>query len=945
MSTGLISTWPRMLMQVAFNAGGNSGLPSHWYTLTPRLRDNWNATLAGRQYETDAIESGSMSYTLDNSNGDFDPDNASGFFYPYVVPYRRARLVLVTGPSQNLAYWWMATGQSTTSQAASAGSLSTASGLSVSSSGLTTAITWSLASGVAAGASYGLTGAVSSWSTTDCNCVTVHAGETYSVGVDARLSAGGMSSLGAHIWMGYFSLAGTLVSSFTSSSTSLTTSNHRLTASGAVPAGAAFLAVALVTDATTTAATTVQATAWQIELSASPTAYTYPGTWQQVWQGFVERWQQRYDYNGKYGKCDVTCVDALAPLSQLTMGYVMPSVVRSYSPDFLFDLATPAGVTFAESNGKNVSMVMVGSNVTAGNNISSTDDIGTLWNTPGPVVTFDNSQTSGENTSSYIESTGIMLSNTGPFSRMICFRTEFNPTVSGQDVVETLWSATDATAFRSAVLQVGPGLAADTKAYCTLNIISPSASLTVNNFKVPVNDGNWHCAIVTLGTDGKTVNLWVDGISVQGVGSADLHPTCTSDAIGAVFAINGTHSQGFNGDVAWFAHWDSVLSNAAITDISNGFANGWAGDTNIARTSRILGYSAFHGASGPKFIGSSAVMGGVAIQDRSPLDILQESADTECGQFAVDYNGALVMYGQLWRWMQTQPRVIFGENTAAGEIPYLDDITFEQDPAHLYNDIQVTVDGAVDLTDANSLQESQDAISQAAYFPQTLQRNANPQLVQGGLNVANYLLSQFKDPHSRLDGITVDLMGNSAVLPAVAALQFSDRVRVNRRAAGAPLKTLDCFIEQIAWSGDDTGALQLQMQMSPASQYQYAVISATWAPLAAGIASGVSTITVSSLNGLSLIPAQFVIPKNYQMTLGFGTATSETVTVSSVQTVSVGYTSVQLTLSSPTAHNHSAGDLLCDIEPAGITLPPVGSYPTCLDIPSLTGGATPLIGF
>ena len=138
MTNALIHTWPRVLMQVAFNSGGNSAAPSHWYTLSERLRGSWKAQLAGRQYELDAVESGSLTYSLDNLNGDFDPDNTSGFFYPNVLPYRRARLVVVLSPTQNQIYQWMAKGTSAISQGITTGTLSPVTGVPVSPSGLAT---------------------------------------------------------------------------------------------------------------------------------------------------------------------------------------------------------------------------------------------------------------------------------------------------------------------------------------------------------------------------------------------------------------------------------------------------------------------------------------------------------------------------------------------------------------------------------------------------------------------------------------------------------------------------------------------------------------------------------------------------------------------------------------------------------------------------------------
>lgn len=964
----LISSWPRVLLQVAWNAGGNSTSPNHWYTISNRLRGSWKATLSGRQYELDAVQSGSMSFKLDNLDGAFDPDNTSSFFSPYVVPYRRCRLVLMGSPTKNLLYPWMASGTATTSQAASAGTLGTATGVAVSPSGLTTAVTWAVPNGTASGAIYGLTGASQSWTTTDCNGVTVTPGLTYSTGVDLSLAAGGMASLGVQVQLVYYNLAGSIVGGTASATQTLTTTWQRISVSSTAPATAAFAILAVVTEAATTAATTVQATGWQIEQAASPTSWVSSGTWNQLWQGFVERWPQKYAQGGKYGEVEVTAVDALAPLSQLTLANAMPQSVAAQSPQYRWDLATTGaspdvanGKAFLDLGGTGAALDIVGSNIATGVSISSTKPTGTLWNTPGPVITLSNNQANSLGNSAngtylrpYASGNNVLLPSAG-WTRMICFRTTAVPGGSNFST-STLWAATAPGYQTGSGDQSGVQLGlyyANGATEITLQA-SNAAGTSTTYLGTPilnVSDGNWHCAILSLSADGKTFILTVDdseGFNPTGSSSYGSS-TYTNDAIGTLLVGASTNTQPFNGDLAWFAQWNTALPQSVMNDLSSGFATGWAVyETSNNRYSRIATLANFHpGASTTlQSKGSSASFGGISVNGRSPLDVLQECVDTECGQFAIDRLGVPTIYGQLWRWIQSSPIVTFGENTASGEIPYLDDIAFEQDPAHLFNDIQITCDGAADSTSANQLQEVQDTTSQSSYFPQTLQRTINPNVVQGGTNIANYLLSQFKDPHTRLNGLTVDLAGNPSALNSVAGLNFSDLVQVNRRPALAPSKSLACFIEQMEWSGDDTGAnLKVHFQMSPVNQYQYGVISAAWAKLTGPIAAGVNVITVGPIQGNSGIAAQCVIPPNYQMTLGYGTANQETVTVQSVQAVSAGYTSVQLTLTANTTKSHALNDVICDPKPGNAAIPPVGTYPSCFDAVSLTGGSVPLIGF
>ncbi|MFL5910545.1 MAG: hypothetical protein ACJ768_08280 [Gaiellaceae bacterium] len=968
----LIGTWPRILVQIAWNAGGNSTAPNHWYTVSKRLRGQWKATLAGRQYELDSVTSGQLTFALDNLDGAFDPDNTTSFFYPYVLPYRRARLVMMTSPTRNLLYPWVASGTLTQSMAAGAGTLSLATGLSASPSGLTTAHAWALPNGTAAFTGFGVNGVTQSWTSFDCEGTTATPGASYSFGVDVQLASGGMSSLNIRARIGWFDLNGNLLSNSLGTGANITTAWTRLTVSGTAPATAAFALVSISTQAATTAATTVRATGWQLEQAAAPTSWLSPGTWSQLWQGFVERWPQSYDYNGKYGKANVTCVDALAPLSQLTYSDVMPGYLsssQSASLQCAYDLATPGaspdvpgGSAFRPYAGAQLTtgaLDIVGANIITGAAITSTTDLGTLWGVPGPVTTLASNQASSLGTTAgatYLQpwdgADHLMLPN-GGWTRLICFRTSVQPGTGGRFATATLWAATGPGYLAGSGNQSIASVLIYSSGYLAMKI--QNAGNTASTFLIDagsfVCDGNWHCAALSLSADGLTARLVVDGGYIATTAASSMaSSTYTIDAVGTLLTTNGAgeNTAPFNGDIAYFAQWNTEVDVTTLTNLAAGFANGWTGDSVLSRVSRLLTLAGFHPGSGTNYqtIGTQGTLGATALSGRTALDAIQESADTENGQFAVDRFGVPTLFGHLWRWVQNSPVVTFGENAPGGEIPVKDDIKFEQDPAHLYNDVQITADGAADATDVNRMQEAEDTASQTAYFPQTLTRTINPQSVNTGASMANYLLSLYKDPHTRLEGVTVDLAHSPTLQAKVATLRFADLVRVMKRPALAPAKQLDGFIEQLEWSGDDTGAnLQLHLQVSPASQYRYWMISAAWAALSAGIAAGVNVVTVGPISGNSAIAAQYVIPSGFQMVLGYGTANAETVTVNSVQTVTAGYSTVQLTLAANTTKSHSSGDLICSAMPAGATLPPGGTYPTCYDVPASFGGTSPLFGF
>lgn len=963
----LIPTWPRLHLEIAWNFGGNEARPQYWYDLTGRIRGSWTASPSGRQYELDSMQAGTMQFTLDNSDGAFDPDNVASPFYPYVVPYRNARLTWTVNPTRNLMWPWIADGTDGTGGpsptgfnylACSTGNtyVTSQSGLPISVSGLTTASVWPIPAATAAGATMGITGAVLDWDDVNPNAFTVTPGQPYAATVDLALAPGGQSSVPLRLSITWYTLTGTVISTSQSSTVSITTGSTRLSATGSAPATAAFAVPSITTTATVTTATSVRATAWQFEHGPA-TGFVLAGQTVALWTGYAQAWPVTYDQNGKYGMSSVTFVDGLGPLSQGILPPAMPVLIDEYDPQASFDLATTTadGHGFPDLSGGDATCTINGTTLTTGTAISSTTQQGTLWNTPGPVITLANSQdatlgnTSG---ASYLtprlDDGSLLTANAGAWSRMICFRTTAVPNAGGLYSLATLWATT------------GPGFGGGSGdpagVYCFINgdgnvgvnwkRTDGTSAGTANTF-VNVCDGDWHCAIITVASDRMQLTIAVDNTLWNFIPTLPLTPGgYTQDTVGTLLIDPSTNTQPFNGDLAWFVHWSYQLTPGQDDlDLSSGLARGWSGDQAVTRAARILDLAGYPAAGALTWVGTLASLGSVTTDQRSPLDILQETADTDGGQIAITANGTPTAFGHLWRWLQTVPRVIFGENEQGGEVPYAGDVQFQQDPARLFNTIQVTCDGSVDLNDTNATQTSTDLDSQDAYFPQTLTRTVNPELVQGGKDIADYLLSQFKDPHTRVPSLTIDLASSPARQLAVMNLAFAQLVQVRKRPIGAPMKQLGCFIEQMTWSGDDTGKLQLQLALSPASQYEYWMISAAWASLTTAAAAGAATVTVGPIQGNASIAAQYVLPTPYTMTLGFGTANVETVTVSAVQAVAAGYTSVRLTFAAATTHAHAVGDLICEPEPSNVTIPPGGVYPSVFDGASEIGGDTPLIGF
>jgi hypothetical protein len=336
------------------------------------------------------------------------------------------------------------------------------------------------------------------------------------------------------------------------------------------------------------------------------------------------------------------------------------------------------------------------------------------------------------------------------------------------------------------------------------------------------------------------------------------------------------------------------------------------GDSTDARYARILRYG---GYTGPTSIqtGLTTSMGPANIDGQDVVSALEAVVTTENGAHFVARDGTITFRSRGTRYNATAPTFTFGENTAGGEWPY-EDCSLDYDTAHLANMVTVTQESTGQKLTAN------DSQSVTNNFTRTLTRTINSGSALECQDAADYLLSRYKAPATRVASLLLHPSAVPAMWPVCLALELGTRVRVVRRPPGAPTITIDCFVESISWDLRDTGEAFVTLQCSPADPSAYAVFAAWHTTLNAGIAAGVSSITVTA-SADNVNPLATQLPSGQQLVLGQGTANAETVTVQAVGATSTGWTTAALTLTAPTTKSHSAGDVVCEPLPAGVTDP------------------------
>jgi hypothetical protein len=699
-----------------------------------------------------------------------------------------------------------------------------------------------------------------------------------------------------------------------------------LTVTFTAPAKAAGLICGLVVGSTASATCTIQVDGWQLEKGSTATTWTCPGAWYPVYAGYMERWPSSWDMSGTYGLVQPTAVDAFSLLSQKQLDNALTQEISSRTPRFLYRLNDPAGsVSFADSTGSfSAAPIKVSKNgagtITAGVSITAASSSGLYTGSTDTVITVANPSPGapGNAAASYIsmDSAGIK----GPvdptvWTRAIAFRYT-GPTPSDAAV---LWSSSDAQ-------RASNGVPSGTRIYLSINssgnlvfvLSGPNGSATTFGFgSTNVVDSNWHLAMFGYSSSlGQAMASLDGGLSAYFFGvSSSLTPTgIICDSVGGL--IDPVKSTGlgdnYQGDLSFAVEFPFLFASSDITNMYSAWRNACSGESTDARYARILRYA---GYTGPSTIqtGLTTSMGAANIDGQDAVSALQAVVDTEGGEHFVDRSGFVQFKARSARYNALTPAYVFGENTAAGEWPY-EDCTLDYDSTHLSN--QVTV------TQASTSQNfyAQDATSITAYFPRSLSRTINSSSTAECQDAADYLLSRYKQPATRVSSIKLHPSANPALWPVCLSLELGTRVRVMRRPPGLPTIQVDCFIENLAWDFGDDGDAWVTLQCSPADLTPYGIFASFHTTLNGSPAAGATTITINA-GADNTNPAAAQLGYGQQLVLGLGTANQETVTIQSVSTTSAGWTTATITLQAATTKSHTNGDTVCEPLPSGVTDP------------------------
>ncbi len=844
-----IPGWPRMDYGVCWAAGpSQSPVQDHWLSLTNRTKAT-TTVKRGKQYELDQVQPGEMTLTLRNDDGAFDSDNTSSPYSPWVIPYRLIRLRAQYPATANLLDPAQAT----------------PTGATLPPHVTVPVFSWSIGPTGGGGLTYPCIGVQGPSALTQPQVLlnvtgwSAKPGVTYSGQYGIASAANGPPNPpdcalrfewfdvnGAHL--SYSTVGASLSPAYATPAVA--------SCSATAPANACGMSVQIVNTSTTASSWGIVAYHPQVEEAAAPTTYAPPGTWYNLFTGYVERWPQSWTSAGNYGASNLTVVDLFTFFANHALNYPAYQEVLALNPTFLYPLdEAQAAIYFhnvtpnRQQMTKRVSPNGKATQVAPGAALAATGATNTPIGIPGPLVGFNNAGAGAAVLD--LSTIGTIGPPSGPWTRTFAV----NVGTAQQTQYETIWWAGMPGAAAGPPTGTFNNITPGTGTYYHLFVYydpsNPTSHATgyvafaaVQNGVLLINsgvltfikDGTTHLITVSHdGVAGHNLVVCVDGVNLGGPATPSPLPNFTSgtEYIGGSEPLDSTVCKG---SVGFFAELPFVVSNTQEANIWNAFRYAWEStsahtETSDVRYARILAWAGWVGptrldagacvAYGPAtdLTGGTGASGG----GTDALTALQNVVDTEAGQHYIAGDGVPVFKARTARYNQA-PVVTFGEH--AGEVPYLD-ATTDKDPTRIANDVTATAQTAA-AAQASTVHVN-DPTSIGKYGTVTLSRTVNT-LDAGELtDAAEYLVYQNKDPWTRLEQLPVDVGANPALWATLLPLELGACATFNRRPSNAPTITLTCFVEQITWTFDEAGRVSWTGQLSNSAHHQFAQLdSATY---------------------------------------------------------------------------------------------------------------------
>lgn len=803
--------WPVVYVVADFTAGPPAPPSRSSVSLsTPPLTVRSVHTTRGRQYELGFVQAGTCSLDVVDTPEYLNPANASSPFNTgsnSVLPYRCVQVG---------AYWNAATRDTTGNIFNSANKPAYATNANLN------AYDPSFETSLGALASVGATAALSTAQKFDgaqSAAVTFTATTDYAQITAPFLNPGSPVTFSSYVYvpagttlnLAMINAGGGIGATIASAASTVSGAWQRLVVTGAPSTPAVVMRFTV----TGTAAATVYLDAMQLEFGSAASAFTTSGPANRpIYTGYVERYPSKWDSAGFRGLRPLEAVDALSVLSRTVISQSYAATIAPDGPQVYipYNDAAPPLVAQRPTGGQPmIGFTQLGSNSGAVNFggdtfLDGSKAVSLVQQNANPVTFGDNSQITWLGT----RQGGLTM----------------NP----QSFTWECWVKATSGVFFFGAGSMAPGES-------TINSFTPAihVALRINagsmaweykdgagvlqaNVGVPgpkvFPDGQWHYMCLTfVGNNGFIATT----DSIVG-GTATFASTPPASSFDNMFVTSDTNFGDpiSNVSVANVAIYAKPLSNAQkLSHYNRG--SGYLGELSGDRIARLLTQYWGPSSTFDANKGRVKMSADFAYNGRQLLSVLQDITDTEGGLLWAGTDGVVVAVDRDYRYiLSTSSMYTFGENAAAGELPYAD-VEYDYDPTYVYSE--------ADLTAASgALYKAVNSTSQAAYGQRILSKTmymANDWDV--GQSAQFYAQRYAKPPGApgsntapRISKFTIEPGFNPALFDAALRTGIGSRITVKRRTSAGVVISGDYYVEQVSHKiNADTSTWSVDYQLSP----------------------------------------------------------------------------------------------------------------------------------
>jgi len=207
----------------------------------------------------------------------------------------------------------------------------------------------------------------------------------------------------------------------------------------------------------------------------------------------------------------------------------------------------------------------------------------------------------------------------------------------------------------------------------------------------------------------------------------------------------------------------------------------------------------------------------VTLQNTTILSHLQEVAASEGGILFVSGSGVVTFFDRLHTVLLDEANDTWGD--AGSEKPY-EDLDTDYDDETLWNEVTVTAPSLADQVAVDS--ESQALFSGPAgtLAPRSLSVSTLLTTTGAMLERAEFLLSRYSIPETRVKSITLDTRADAASVPRILMREIHDRVLARKRPPNGGLIDQPSIVEGMAWEYAASRYLRAMWALSSTSYQQ-----------------------------------------------------------------------------------------------------------------------------